>query len=85
MGPGDGGVPGNQVLWDSSHVEALMDQEGEQGGRALMQRHRDQITWLDLPDASQQTDVDTPEAYASLISSRLRPAPAELLLALGII
>ncbi len=64
--PRYGDVPGNPVLWDSSHFAALAAQEGDQGGRSLMQAHKDQIAWLELPDAILQTDVDTPEAYASL-------------------
>jgi CTP:molybdopterin cytidylyltransferase MocA/ADP-ribose pyrophosphatase YjhB (NUDIX family) len=64
--PRYGGVPGNPVLWDSSHVAALAAQEGDQGGRSLLQALKDQIAWLELPDANFQTDVDTPEAYASL-------------------
>lgn len=64
--PRYGGVPGNPVLWDATFFEELMAQEGDQGGRSLLQVHVDQIAWLDLPDASLQTDVDTPEAYAAL-------------------
>ena len=76
--PRYGGVPGNPVLWDSSHIEALAAQEGDQGGRALLQAHRDQIEWLDLPDANLQTDVDTPEAYASLTGTApVDVSPAE--------
>lgn len=71
--PRYGSVPGNPVLWDSSHFAALMDQDGDQGGRSLLQRYKDQIAWLDLPDAALQTDVDTPEAYASLTGAL--PAP----------
>jgi CTP:molybdopterin cytidylyltransferase MocA/ADP-ribose pyrophosphatase YjhB (NUDIX family) len=71
--PRYGDVPGNPVLWDSSHIAALMAQEGDQGGRSLMQAHSSQIAWLELPDAAQQTDVDTPEAYALLTGAP--PAP----------
>ncbi|MGE3909413.1 MAG: NTP transferase domain-containing protein [Chloroflexota bacterium] len=64
--PRYGGVPGNPVLWDRSLFHELMQQTGDQGGRALLQEYRDQIAWLELPDATLQTDVDTPEAYATL-------------------
>lgn len=61
-----GGVPGNPVLWDRSLFGELLQQIGDQGGRALLQRHKDEIAWLELPDALLQTDVDTPEAYREL-------------------
>jgi molybdenum cofactor cytidylyltransferase len=64
--PRYGGQPGNPVLWDQSLFGDLMAQTGDQGGRALLQQHASEIVWLDLPDARLQTDVDTPEAYASL-------------------
>jgi molybdenum cofactor cytidylyltransferase len=81
--PRYGGEPGNPVLWDQSLFGELMDQTGDQGGRALLQKYRDEIAWLDLPDATLQTDVDTPEAYASLTGAApvpdveaVAPAPA---------
>jgi molybdenum cofactor cytidylyltransferase len=67
--PRYGGQPGNPVLWGEGLFPELLEQTGDQGGRALLQKYRDEITWLDLPDATLQTDVDTPEAYALLTGS----------------
>jgi molybdenum cofactor cytidylyltransferase len=67
--PRYGGQPGNPVLWSESLFRELVEQTGDQGGRALLQKYRDEITWLDLPDAALQTDVDTPEAYETLTGS----------------
>jgi molybdenum cofactor cytidylyltransferase len=64
--PRYGGQPGNPVLWDRALFDELIAQEGDQGGRALLQQHASEIAWLDLPDGTLQTDVDTPEAYAAL-------------------
>lgn len=72
--PRYGGQPGNPVLWDQSLFGELMEQTGDQGGRALLQKYVDEIAWLDLPDANLQTDVDTPEAYASLTGAAPPPA-----------
>jgi len=58
--------PGNPVLWDASLFDDLAAQTGDQGGRSLLQEHRSEIAWLDLPDPRVQLDVDTPEAYAAL-------------------
>lgn len=71
--PRYGGVPGNPVLWDRSLFSELMAQEGDQGGRGLLQAHVREIAWLELPDPKRQTDVDTPEAYAALTGAA--PAP----------
>jgi molybdenum cofactor cytidylyltransferase len=64
--PRYGDHPGNPVLWDSSLFAELLEQEGDQGGRAMLQKYRADVSWLELPDLGQQTDVDTPEAYAQL-------------------
>ncbi|MCC6174909.1 MAG: NTP transferase domain-containing protein [Chloroflexi bacterium] len=71
--PRYGNVPGNPVLWDRSRFAELLEQTGDQGGRALLQQYRHEIAWLELPDAALQTDVDTPEAYAALTGAT--PAP----------
>jgi molybdenum cofactor cytidylyltransferase len=73
--PRYGGVPGNPVLWDRKLFEELLVQEGDQGGRALLQRYTSEIVWLDLPDAALQTDIDTPEAYAALAAGEERRPP----------
>ena len=75
--PRYGEVPGNPVLWDQSVFAELFEQEGDQGGRALLQKYATEVAWLELPDLGQQTDVDTPEAYAKLTGADLTP-PAPL-------
>ena len=64
------------ALGPSGLFAELMEQEGDQGGRALLQKYRDEIAWLELPDQGQQTDVDTPEAYASLTGEESPHSPA---------
>ena len=74
--PRYGEQPGNPVLWDRRMFDELMAQEGDQGGRALLQRNASEIAWVELPDQGQQTDVDTPEAYAELTGEEpLPPSP----------
>src|SRR4051812_25321380 len=41
--PRYGGQPGNPVLWDQSLFGELKEQTGDQGGRALLQKYRDEI------------------------------------------
>ena len=61
------GQPGNPVLWDRSLFGELMLQQGDQGGRELLKRYAERVAWRELPDARAQEDVDTPEAYESLL------------------
>lgn len=67
--PRYGDQPGNPVLWDRVMFEALIEQEGDQGGRALLRERASEIAWLELDDVGQQTDIDTPDAYANLTGS----------------
>lgn len=71
------GVPGNPVLWDRALFGELMDQTGDQGGRALLRAHAERIVWRELPDARGQQDVDTPEAYAALVGRADSESAAE--------
>lgn len=75
--PRYGGQPGNPVLWDRSLFDALMAQEGDQGGRQLLQEHASEIVWLDLPDPRLQLDVDTPEAYDAVVHTAEAGASAQ--------
>ncbi|MDP8924359.1 MAG: NTP transferase domain-containing protein [Chloroflexota bacterium] len=61
------GQPGNPVLWDRSLFGQLLEQRGDQGGRELLRQYTDRIAWRELPDARAQEDVDTPEAYETLL------------------
>jgi len=71
--PRYGEQPGNPVLWDQRAFGELIAQEGDRGGRALLQKYASEIAWVELPDQGQQTDVDTPEAYARLTEEEPRP------------
>ncbi|HZO25958.1 MAG TPA: NTP transferase domain-containing protein [Chloroflexota bacterium] len=75
--PRYGDQPGNPVLWDHSVFAELMEQQGDQGGRSLLQKYASNVAWVELPDLGQQTDVDTPEAYSKLTGGDLTP-PAPL-------
>jgi molybdenum cofactor cytidylyltransferase len=76
--PRYGDQPGNPVLWDSSLFGELSEQDGDQGGRALLRKYATDVAWLDLPDLGQQTDVDTPEAYAELTGNPTTRPPLPL-------
>jgi molybdenum cofactor cytidylyltransferase len=60
------GVPGNPVLWDAALFRRLLEQRGDQAGRANLRGLFDQTAWLDVSDPLAGEDVDTPEAYLAL-------------------
>jgi molybdenum cofactor cytidylyltransferase len=55
------GRRGNPVLFARSLFEELTRVEGDQGGRPVIEAHRDEIVWIDVADAEAGADVDTLE------------------------
>lgn len=59
------GEPGNPVLFGAAHIPALAALSGDEGARAVVARNRDDLSFVDAPDAAVLTDLDTPEAWAA--------------------
>lgn len=57
------GRPGNPLLWGRAHFDELAQLSGDEGGRALFDRHA--VEWLDCYDRGVLFDVDTPDALAA--------------------
>lgn len=57
------------ALFARAMFPALQNLTGDQGGRALVDAHADQVAWVDLDedDAACLADVDTPADYAVLL------------------
>lgn len=66
------GRAGNPVVWGRSHFAAMAALSGDQGGRALLNRHP--VELLECGDPGVLVDVDTPEALADA-RSRLSERP----------
>jgi len=66
------GQPGNPVLWGREHFAGLAALTGDQGGRALLDRHAVQL--LECGDPGVVIDIDTPEALAQA-RARLSEGP----------
>ena len=66
------GQRGNPVLWGRQHLAALMALNGDKGGRALVDQYTDDVVEVAMPDAAVLTDIDTPEALASMTSGHWR-------------
>jgi molybdenum cofactor cytidylyltransferase len=60
------GQRGNPALLAAALFPELIALTGDAGARAVLERHRDAVRWLDLDDPAVVTDLDTPEAYESV-------------------
>lgn len=54
------GRPGHPVLFGSAYFEALMDLEGDRGGRAILEAHVDRIREVEIESDAILRDLDTP-------------------------
>lgn len=60
------GQRGNPVLFDRALFAELSAVEGDRGGRALIDRYREQVARVDVQDASVIIDVDSPQDYEGI-------------------
>lgn len=58
------GRPGHPVLFPARDFAALSALSGDVGGRAVLDRERDRVRLVALPEAHALTDLDTPEDWA---------------------
>ncbi len=60
------GKRGNPVLWDRRFFPDMLALRGDTGARALLMRHADSVTEIDIESDAILMDFDTPEAAAEL-------------------
>ena len=70
---GADGTLGHPVIFPADLVKELTALQGDEGARAVLQRHRDRIKLIALPDQHATLDLDTPEAWAEWRSQRAKP------------
>ncbi len=63
--PTFGGRRGNPTLWDRDLWHELMQVEGDQGGRGLIEDFADQVAFVEVGEAA-TIDIDTPDDYRRL-------------------
>jgi molybdenum cofactor cytidylyltransferase len=56
---------GNPVLWSRAHFAEMLALDGDQGARALIRRHEDEVCEVEMDDDGVLVDLDTPEALAA--------------------
>lgn len=63
------GHPSSPVLFDREYFPALMDIQGDQGGRAILSKYP--FEWLVWEKADDLMDIDIPEDYGRLLETDL--------------
>lgn len=62
-----GGKRGNPTLFAASFFGELMEVTGDEGGRRVLERHREEVEFVELGDTAAGFDVDTWEAYQEVV------------------
>ena len=62
------GKRGNPTLFDASLFPELMEMTGDEGGRKVLERYREEIAVVDIANDTPNYDVDTWEAYQQVIT-----------------
>ncbi len=71
--PSCGGQRSTPVLFSRALFAALAAVSGDQGGRALIERHPDQTAAVEVDDPRLLTDIDSPADYRRLQPTGRRP------------
>jgi molybdenum cofactor cytidylyltransferase len=61
-----GGHRGSPTLFARSLFPELLAVVGDEGGRGVLRRHRAEAIAVDIPDAREAMDIDTPDDLAGL-------------------
>ncbi len=63
------GKRGSPVLFDMSLFPELLEVTGDEGGRTVLVRHRQEVELIEMGDALTNYDVDTWEAYQQVVEA----------------
>jgi molybdenum cofactor cytidylyltransferase len=62
------GRRGNPVLFDADLFSELMTVTGDEGGRSVIEHHRQDIATVEVGDSAASSDVDTWSAYQEVVA-----------------
>ena len=62
------GKRGNPILFSACLFNELMEVTGDEGGRKVIERHRQELATVELSDDVASYDVDTWEAYQQVVA-----------------
>ncbi|WP_405351150.1 NTP transferase domain-containing protein [Fusobacterium animalis] len=60
----------NPVIFPNKYTSELLNLEGDKGGKQIILKHLDDITFVDIENANEFQDVDVIEEYLKLINER---------------
>ncbi|MFL5592327.1 MAG: NTP transferase domain-containing protein [Ktedonobacteraceae bacterium] len=63
------GKRGNPILFANSLFSELLEVSGDEGGRSVVERHRQDLETVELGEAMASYDVDTWEAYQQVVEA----------------
>ena len=63
------GKRGSPVLFDKNLFAELIEVTGDEGGRTVLERHRQEVELIEVGDALANYDVDTWEAYQQVLEA----------------
>ncbi|GAA0727716.1 molybdenum cofactor cytidylyltransferase [Clostridium malenominatum] len=61
------GERGSPVIFPSIYREALLNLQGDEGGRSIMKSNLEEIIFVQIEDGKILMDIDTPEEYERLV------------------
>ena len=64
-----GGKRGGPTLFAASLFSELMEVSGDEGGRRVLEEHREEVEMVELGDVAANYDVDTWEAYQEVVEA----------------
>lgn len=65
--PYNGGKPANPVIFPSALLPELKRLQNDDGGKDIISKHRHLVHAVDIPEADEFVDIDTPETYCELL------------------
>lgn len=63
------GKRGNPVLFDASLFPELQTVTGDEGGRSVIERHKNEMATIEVQQSTAHYDVDTWEAYQQVVEA----------------
>lgn len=64
------GKRGNPVLWDRRYFQEMMEVQGDVGAKHIIGEYEDSVIEVEMDGVGVLTDLDTPEAYATIGATR---------------
>ena len=65
---------GNPVLFPRAYFDALLSLKGDEGGGRVCREHPEALSYFDIENASELSDVDSRDALLSLAASQAKPS-----------